>query len=291
MDTRERTKQETDGWPDGASTLRRRSFRVVSVLFILLATAMFAIPLAEIVFMWLPGDTLASIFDEEVSEITQHRSHFMAIGVMAWTLVPSLLAQLRKPWRRVGSMTLVAIVVIAGTILYGLSGTLGEWLAEEITILVPVAAMVALHPRRTDILSVPKLRQVPGLMAGAAAVAWAVYLGENAWRQWTNLAGDPHAEMEHWATAGLMAVAISAAALIGASDHDGWRLPAWIATLASIVFGVHSLAFPGLASALPTLWAIAAIAWGVGFGFVTVLRGATEADEKDTAPVGAPAGA
>jgi hypothetical protein len=77
--------------------------------------------------------------------------------------------------------------------------------------------------------------------------------------------------MEHWATSALMAVIIVVAGLIGSTDHTGWRLPAWIAALASIDYGVHSLVFPDVASNASTLWAVAAVAWGCAYA-VTIVR-------------------
>ena len=54
-------------------------------------------------------------------------------------------------------------------------------------------------------------------------------------------------------------------ALLAASRADGWRLPAWCAGIAAIVLGVASLGFPGEVGALGTVWASAAVAWGVAF--------------------------
>jgi hypothetical protein len=227
--------------------------------------------LLELVLMWMPADTLSSMFGDEFSEA--HRTHFLAIGVVAWAVTVSIVVQLRKPERRTAPMLWLVISALAGTIVFGLSGTFGEWLQEEVLfVLLPVGLVASLHPRRIELLRRPELNRSMGYLAAAASIPWLVYAVDNAGLQLANAVGDTHAEMEHWALAALLGIAISAAAFVGSTDHSGWRLPAWIATGASVIFGIHSLVFPGLASALPAFWAIAAIVWGIAFGTTIVRR-------------------
>jgi hypothetical protein len=194
------------------------------------------------------------------------------VGIVAWALVVAVLVQLRKPQKRVAAMLLAVAVVLAGTVVYGLSGSLADWLLEEITLLVPVLLMASLHPRAGDLVRRPRLdRNMAGLVA-VAAVPWSVFAFAQAQLQWRNVAGDPHAEMEHWATSALMAIVIVLAGLIGSTNHTGWRLPAWVAALASIDYGLHSLVFPEAASAASTMWAVAAIVWGCTYAVTIVQR-------------------
>ncbi len=170
-------------------------------------------------------------------------------------------------------LLLVIGAMIAGTILFGLNGTLGEWLLEEIAfVAAPVGLLVLVHPARDRLSTRPHFDRAMSGMAVLASVPWLVYILDNAWNQWQSAAGDPHAEPEHWGVAALMGVIIALAAILGASDKPGWRLTAWISVGGSLVFGVHSLVFPGLASALPMVWAVAAILWGVGYGAMIVRR-------------------
>lgn len=260
---------------------RRIAFRVVATLVALFILAQQVFGLMELVFMWFPAETVAGMFEEDVSFIVLHRAHFMAIGIVAWAVVLSMLVQLRKPERRVAPMLLLAATALGSTFVYGLSGTLSQWLIEEIAVVVvPVSLVVLLHPSRDCLFTRPGFdRPLVGL-ALMAAVPWLVYIIDNARIQFTNAAGDPHAEMEHWATAALMGIVIVVAAFLGSSDHRGSGLTAGIAAGGSVIFGVHSLVFPGLASALPTIWAVLAILWGIGFGAVFIRRsraGATRA--------------
>lgn len=264
---------------------RRITYRVVSVLVALWLLLFNVFGLMEVVLMWLPAETVGEIVgksDTDLADLIIHRTHLMAIGLVSWTAVLSVFAQLRNPARRVGSLLLLTAIALGGTIVYAFSGTPGEWLLEEGLVLGPVLLLVAVHPAYRDMLRRPSFDPA---MVGAAMIAgvpWLAYVVDNGRMQLANVAGDTHAAAEHWATAALMAIAIVAASLIGASDHRGWRLPAWIAAGASILFGAHTLVYPGLASGLNGFWSVAAIAWGLGYGALAIRRsrgaGSTPAD-------------
>ena len=265
---------------------RRIAFRVVSALTALLLLAVFSFALLEVVFMWLPAATLAEMFVEEgqsATELEAHRSHFMSVGIVAWVVVPAVLVQLRKPAQRLAQLLQLVTLALAATVVYGLSGTLGEWLLEEWLLLVPVLLVAVLHPRARALLRRPTFDRTMVSLAATAALPWAGSAIADARLQLANAAGDIHAELEHWATAALMAIAITACAFIGASDHDGWRLPAWTAAIGSIMYGAHSLAFPAPVSAAPTVWALAAVVWGVVFAVATVRRSRAQRSRAERA--------
>lgn len=261
---------------DQPSRGRMITFRVVTALVALWLLALNLLGLMELVFEWLPEDTLASMFDEFDAI---HRTHYLAIGIISWALVLSILVQLRKPERRFAPMLLLAGAAIGGTIVYGLSGTLGEWLIEEIAmVLVPVALVLILHPYKDRLFSMPSFDRLMAGMAALAAIPWLVFIVDNAWNQFENLSGDPHAEMEHWATAALLGIVVGLAAFLGASGKTGWRLTGWIAAGGSVVFGAHALVFSGLPSSLSAFWAILAIVWGIAFAVMIVRRSRASAD-------------
>lgn len=258
-----------------SSRARRITYRVIAIVVALWLLLFNVFGLMEIVLMWLPAETVAELVDDpgtELADLASHRTHFMAIGIVSWAVVLSVFALLRKPARRVGSLLLLTTIALGGTVVYAFSGTLGEWLLEEGLVLGPVLLLVAVHPSGSDMLRRPRF---DGAMAGAAMIAgvpWLAYVVDNSGMQLANAAGDTHAAAEHWATAALMGIAIVAAALIGASDHRGWRLPAWIAAGASVLFGAHTLAFPGVASGLNAFWSVAAIAWGGLYAALAIRR-------------------
>lgn len=260
--------------PNGKeSRVRRVTFRVISIVVGLWFLAVELFGLTEVVLMWLPADTLASITGEPASGFVAHRSHFMSIGIVAWAIVLCTLAQWRKPEKRVGSMLLLLVFAVAGAVVFAFSGGLAESLVEEgAFFLLPILLLAFFHPRARDLLRKPSFNRAMAVAAGVAAVPWAVYLASNSAQQLANVAGDSHAEMEHWSLAALMAIVLVAAGFIGSSSHDGWHLPAWIAVGGSFLFGVHSLVFPGLASGLHVFWAVAAMTWAVVFAALTVRR-------------------
>lgn len=94
------TSEDLVSPPEQVSKRRRIAFRVVATLVAIFILVQEIFGLMEIVLMWLPGDTLSSMFDDEFSEISSHRAHFMAIGITSWAVVLSMLVQLRKPDRR-----------------------------------------------------------------------------------------------------------------------------------------------------------------------------------------------
>lgn len=256
----------------GGSKARRVTFRVLGVLTALWVLAMSIFALLEIVLMWLPGDTLLSMIDDLTPADLAHRSHFMNAGVIAWALVLGVFVQLRGPARREAPMLHALAIALGASVLFALSGSLGDWLLEEATLLVPLLALGFLHPRASQLIRMPTWDRDMAALAAVAAVPWLTFAFTQAQLQWRNAAGDAHAEAEHWAAAALMALVVVACALIGSTAHSGWRLTAWIAALASVNYGLHSLAFAEQASAASAPWAVAATLWGVVYAAAVIRR-------------------
>lgn len=283
MDT-QRTTPDTQ--LEGQSRGRRVGFRVLTVVVGLWFLLLHVFGLTEVVLMWLPAETISSITGEDPTsaggiDFVAHRSHFVAVGITSWAVVLAVVAQWRRPERKVGSMLLLMVIAVAGTIVYAFSGTLVDSALEEgLFLVVPTLLLATLHPRSRDLVNKPGFDQGMALMAGLAAIPWAVYVVSNSARQLSNVVGDAHTEMEHWSTAALMGVVLVSSALIGASDSDGWRLPAWFAVGGTALFGLHSLFFPGGPSALNIVWAVAAVAWSLAFGLLIVRRSAGLANES-----------
>ncbi len=255
-----------------ARTIAFRTLAVVTALWVL-ARSVFG--LTEVGLMWLPYETLEPILEgaaDSAAELEAHRSHFMSIGIVAWALVLAVVSQVRRPHRREAQMVWAVVIAVGGAVVFGLSGTVGQWLLEEGTLLLPVIVLAMLHPRARNLYRLPSHDRPMLGLAVVAGVPWLVFAIDQAQRQWRNLAGDIHAEPEHWAVVALMALAIAAAAVIGSGDRPGWRLPAWFAAIASIVGAVHSLVFPTAASAATAPWAVTAIAWGLAFGASIIRR-------------------
>ena len=254
------------------SRARHIAFCTLAVLVSLWVLARVVFGLLEVGLMWLPYETLEPILEghaDSAAELEAHRSHFMSIGIVAWAIMLAVAAQARRPHRREAQMVWAIVLAVSSTIFHGLSGATGRWLLEQGTLLVPILALALLHPRARNLYRLPTHHRSMLGLAIVAAGPWLVFAVTQAQRQWRNLAGDIHAEPEHWSIVALMAVTIGAAALIGAGDRPGWRLPAWFAAVASIIWAVHSLAFPEAASAATTPWAVGAICWGIAFAATT----------------------
>lgn len=256
------------------SRARRVAFRVLAVLLTLWMLAISVFGLTEIVLMWLPertvGDLVSGGSGDEL-ELTDHRTHFFMIGLAAWGTLLALLVQLRRPERRVAPMLLLVVSATTALVVFGLHGTVTEWLVEEWTWFVPAVVLALLHPARHLLLTWPGHDRVQLGLAAVAAVPWLSYALVSASRQITRSGGE-HAADEHWAIVAWVAVLITAAAVIGATRHRGWQLPAWYAAIASILLGLHALVFPGLPSALWPVAAVAAIVWGAAYAASIVAR-------------------
>ncbi|MEN8238218.1 MAG: hypothetical protein ABFR53_03340 [Actinomycetota bacterium] len=255
------------------SKARHRAFRILAAILTVAFLALFVFGLFEVVLMWLPDEVLLSVIDDlTAADLEFHRAHFLSIGIVAWALVPALAVQLRKPERRVAPMLQLTVIVVVSSVVFGLSGTLGDWLVEEAAILVPVLLLAWLHPRARDLINRPAFDRGMVTLAAVAALPWLAFSIDNARLQITGIAGDPRPEEELWAAAAMMGVAIAACAIIGSSDRAGWPLPAWTAAAGSVIFGLHSLVYRDAASTLPIVWAVLAIVWGVGLGVMIVRR-------------------
>jgi hypothetical protein len=247
------------------STTRRVAFRVVSIVTSVWVLALMFIGLTEVVLMWLPGDTLSSVGDAlGFGELDlAHRAHFMSIGVIHWAIVLGVLVQLRRPERREAPMLHVVAIAISLSVTSALGGSLRVWLLDMAVLVIPLLLLGILHPRARQLVRLPTWDRVMVALATLGVVPWLVFAFTNAQLQGRNIAGDTHAEMDHWSTMAFLALVIIACSFIGATDRSGWRLTAWIAALASINYGLHSLVYPEPASAASAPWAIAALTWGI----------------------------
>lgn len=258
----------------GGSKTPRVAFRVAAAVTSLWVLALMIFALTEVVFMWLPPDTLLSVgqtLDLGDIDLT-HRVHFMSLGVVAWALLLGVAVQLRRPARREAPMLHALAAVVGAAVVFALHGTFGEWLTQELTLLVPLLVLALLHPRARQLVRMPTWDRAMTALAAVAAVPWLVFAVTQAQLQWRNVAGDAHADMEHWAAVALLALLVVACAFIGSTDHTGWRLTAWIAAIAAVNYGLHSLVYPEPASAAPTLWAVAATAWGIAYAATIFYR-------------------
>jgi hypothetical protein len=273
-----RTPGQDNPTPPPSSRWRRVTHRALAVLLALWALVMGVFGLVEIVVMWLPSATLADLFGEpgtttgDPAYYSEHRAHFFLIGPLAWAMLVFSAVQVRRPERHVASMAALLVIAAASLVAFGLTGSLLSWVVEEWLWVLMAVALAVLHPARSLLFARARHDRSMLVLAALAAVPWLGYALVNASRQLTRGGGDGGGE-EFWAASAVAGVALVAAALVGAGDRPGWRLPAWYAALVSALVGAHALAFPGAPSGLWPFAAVASVGWGIAFAGAIVLRG------------------
>jgi hypothetical protein len=266
---------------------RRVVFFVLAVLFCLMTILL--TPLPFMVLGWFLDETTVS-----------HRVHETLFGFAFFMSLVALIFQLRRPERKPAAMYMVSIPIW----LLALGVLVVDRTIDPIVILfivIPIA-LIALHPARTRIVR-PVIRREPYLLAltAVAAVPLVVFAAVEVRTGWDaatvgklvfdNLpddatdrdidealaaATDSAPELEaarhygHWSAMGGVALAIVLLGGIASlRTGGGWRLVAWGAGAASVVYGLASLLAPNDASAAHPVWAVLAIAWGTAFIVVT----------------------
>jgi len=249
------------------------AFRIVAWVVALASLAIGIFGLLEIVLMWLPDGTLVSLLgdDDPSPPELDYRSQFFHIGIVAWTVVPPLFAQLRRPERRVAPMLQVWLGGVALVVVMALVGGLEP---IDFVVLAAYTLLAALHPARNELFHPIRFDRFQAGLAAVAAIPWLVRAGvavDDARSAGDFEVGDSPVHMVEGNVA-LAVVMLLLVAAIGATDRSSWKLPAWTASLSSIGLGLHALVFDEQAASLPVPWAVAAIAWGLADAGAVVRR-------------------
>jgi hypothetical protein len=191
-------------------------------------------------------------------------------------LTMGLVLQLRAPEGRIAGVQQAALVIPACLI----GSALASDSQNAIPALILVAALgilLALHPARREFL-----RRGAGLSRTLLAIAVLGAIPLSAYAldmsaEARDLAGPPH-HIQRLSTMAALAVAIVLAGVLAALRTRGWRIPAWSAGTAAIVFGLATTVFPDQRGAEGRGWGAVAIAGGVLFIAVAELE-----SRRDTA--------
>lgn len=214
-----------------------------------------------------------------------HRTHDLTFGFIFVPAVVGMLAQLRRPSKNVAGQ-LMALIPSVGLVL---TLVLTFVLTNNTTVLQPpwvtvgLAALIAnvLHPTWRDFFrsfSVARINRVMLALVIIAAVPLLVFASTNIGLQGT--VPDDHARTGHYGFMAAFGFTVIGVGLLASLRPDGWRLTAWVAGLLPALLGLASVVYPDATSSLGLVWALAAIAWGVGF--VAAAELTTRATEEDT---------
>jgi hypothetical protein len=182
------------------------------------------------------------------------------VGIIQTT---GLLVQLRGPERKIAGVQQTFLVIPALLIGSAIASD-SQNLVPALILLPAVGILLALHPARGEffrrgaalswsLLAITVIGAVP-------LVAYALDMGAQA----RDLVGPPH-HVQRLSTMAAMAVAIVLTGLLAALRTRGWRIPAWSAGVAAIMFGLASVVFPDQPGAVGRGWGGVAIAGGVLF--------------------------
>lgn len=211
-----------------------------------------------------------------------HRTHDLTFGFIFVPAVVGTLAQLRRPSKNVAGqlMALIPSVGLVLTLVLTFAITNNANVLQPPWVTVGVAALIAtvLHPTWRDFFrsfSVARINWVMLLLAISGALPLLVFASTNIGLQGT--VADEHAGTGHYGFMAAFGFTVIGVGLLASLRPDGWRLAAWVAGLLPALLGLASVVYPDATSSLSLAWALAAIAWGVGFVAAAELtRRATE---------------
>jgi hypothetical protein len=185
-------------------------------------------------------------------------------------LTMGLLVQLHAPEGKIAGVQQAALVIPALLIASALAAD-SQNVVVALLLVPALGILLALHPARSEFLArsaalSPKLLAI-ALLGAIPLGAYALDMGAEA----RDLVGPPH-HVQRLSTMAAMAVAIVLAGGLAALRTRGWRIPAWSAGTAAVVFGLATVVFPDQRGAEGRGWGGVAIAGGVLFITVAELE-------------------
>jgi len=186
-------------------------------------------------------------------------------GALAGLIITvGLLAQLHAPERKIAGVQQAVMALITLVIISLIGADFDDDLVLEPIFLAAVGLIVVLHPAREEffqrgagmsraLLTIAALGAIPLI---AYAVSMVMQAGV--------VVGPPH-YADRLRVMATMAIAILLTALLAACRTHGWRISAWSAGMASVVFGLASILFPDDPGSAGRGWGVLAVAGGFLF--------------------------
>ena len=212
---------------------------------------------------------LIDLIDGYTGYIDQARNQVLDAGwglVFGVILPLGLLAQLRRPERRIAGIQQTAVVAVA-LVMAGVAGEAWRYGAVGAGVVGVGAVLVALHPARATFLA--RGQHLDVVMLVLAAVAAVPSIGY-AWRMASAQRHDlPPADavsngLHHWSVMTALALLVPLLVLLSALRTMGWRIPALSASIAAGGWAISCLlAPPSAAGGEGHSWAWAVFGWAV----------------------------
>lgn len=239
----------------------------------------------------------AEMFAEEYEAVPPHRVHIFVFALLLWTATLGMLAQLRSPQKHIAAQWM-ALLPWAGLLL----ALLLAGFLDPLPVIVIFGGLTLLatilHPAGRDLVrsfEVSRVNRVLLALVIVAAVPLLAFasiqlgLQTGAIEPAHDHAGahhehvhQEHVDHGHFAGTAAFGFLVIGVGLVASFRPTGWWLPAWVAGLLPVVFGMASIAFPESASAVGPVWAVLAVLWGFTFVVAAEL---TQDDEAST-PLG-----
>ena len=212
---------------------------------------------------------LIDLIDGYTGFVDQARNQVLDAGwglVFGVILPIGLLAQLRRPDRRIAGIQQTGIVALALAAAAGL-GEAWRYLALAGGIAGACALLLALHPaRRTFLARGRRLEPVMLALAVVGALPALVY----AWRMASAQRRDlPPADavsngLHHWTVMTTLALLVLMLVLLAGLHTRGWRIPALSASIAAGGWAISCLLAPASAAGSEGhAWGWATLAWAI----------------------------
>ena len=184
-------------------------------------------------------------------------------GLVGLILTVGIAVQLRSPERKIAGLQQAFLVIPALVAASALAAD-AQNLVPAAILIPTLGILLVLHPARNEFVRKPAaVSRALLVMSALGAVPLSVYaldMGADA----RDLAGPPH-HVQRLSTMAALGVAIALVCFLAALRPHGWRIPAWSAGAAAVVFGLASLRFPDDPGAVGRAWGALALAGGVLF--------------------------
>jgi hypothetical protein len=195
----------------------------------------------------------------------QHRVHDLTFSFLMATAVVGMLAQLRRPSENVAGQLMALIPWVALGLAFARAPHWIPFAPAPIFAALTLLA-ISIHPTGRNLFrsfSVSRVNRVMLALVIIAAVPLLALASTNIGLQRT--VSNDHAALGHYGFMAAFGFTVIGVGLLASLRPVGWRLTAWVAGFLPALLGVASVVFPDVDSNLGVVWALAAIAWGVGF--------------------------